>query len=73
MKEMWTRTVLPESLSRRVRMIEEIRRSATIQEMSLPMREEEILAHIEKLIEECSKWILRLMDVGSKLNRSLGI
>ena len=39
-------------------MIEEIRRSATFQEMSLPVREEEILAHIEKLIEECSKWIL---------------
>ena len=58
MKEMWTRAVLPESLSRRARMIEEIRRSATFQEMSLPMREEEILAHIEKLIEECSKWIL---------------
>ena len=56
---MWTRAVLPESISisRRARMIQEIRNSARFQEMSLPMREEEMLSEIEKLIEECSKWI----------------
>ena len=58
MKEMWTRAVLPETIARRARMYEEIRRSASFQEMSLPMREEEISAQIAKLIEECSKWIL---------------
>ena len=58
MKEMLTRAVLPETIARRARMYEEIRRSASFQEMSLPMREEEISAQIAKLIEEFSKWIL---------------
>ena len=39
MKEMWTRAVLPETIARRARMYEEIRKSASFQEMSLPMRE----------------------------------